>query len=47
MEQKEKFEEMVAYDYSTLDLQQKGGENYSCDDCFSSCDLCNCHSDTL
>ncbi len=36
MDTKEKFDEMVAYDFSNLDLQQKGNDN-----CFLDCDWCD------
>ena len=48
MDTKEKFQEMVAYDFSNLNLQQKGNDNcYDCHDreCDSNCDRCDVNCD--
>jgi hypothetical protein len=42
MNTKEKFQEMIAYDFSNLNLKQGGNDN-----CFSACDDgCFCHCDS-
>ena len=49
MDTKEKFDEMVAFDFSNLHLKQSGNDNcFGCDSC-DSCDrdICNCNSVVL
>jgi hypothetical protein len=38
MNTKENFNEMVAYDFGNLDLQQDGNDN-----CYEKCDDCDCN----
>ncbi len=44
--EKIKFEEVQVYDFSNIDLQEKGNENCfcNCDSC-DHCDTCDCHCD--
>jgi len=49
MNTKEKFDEMVAYDFSNLNLQQNANDNcydcHECDGCDSNCDRCDANCD--
>lgn len=44
MNRKEKFNEMVAYDFSNLNLEQEGNDNCFAQECEDTC-VCDCDCD--